>query len=226
MRLSARGFAVQAVVISFAAACGGAVARPMLNAPAYNPPDQTKCRAAASPTKPLVVEWPSTARGELEALVEEKKTVAVVRYEGCTMSVLAGCTAPGAVKYVPYRNTKKDRLRITNADDLYASLPVGAAKLEGKLASSGELDVDMTLVGEYEADVDTAPEHLQGGAQCAGATHIVRAARVGALRACSARAGAAARRRRKRTSRATETRTRVRRRRWTTRTRRKTAARS
>ena len=40
---------------------------------------------------------------------------------------------------------------IKDEDDLYANLPLGAAKLEGKLLRSGELTVDMDLVGRYEA---------------------------------------------------------------------------
>jgi hypothetical protein len=153
------------------AACSPA--QQILKAPEYRPADQTKCHAGASPTTPLIVEWPSPARGELEAIVEEHKTVAVVRYSGCEMCVLSDCRAPGKVSYVGFRSEKKDQLRITTADDLYANLPVGAAGLEGKLDKAGELDVDMMLVGQYEADSGAVTARdLQGS--CDGATHIVK----------------------------------------------------
>jgi predicted Zn-dependent peptidase len=176
-----RKFAVGAALLVAAMACGGGnAAQQILKAPEYHPGDQTKCHAGVSPTRPLIVEWPSPARGELEAIIEDHKSVAVVRYEGCTMTVLTECKAPGKISYVPYRNTKQDQVRITSADDLYANLPVGAASLEGKLQRAGELDVDMMLVGQYESDTaNVTPSDLQGN--CQGATHIVRTVTVGAF---------------------------------------------
>jgi sulfatase modifying factor 1 len=175
------GRALWPVAVGTVIACGaGNTAQQILKAPGYNPTDQTKCHAGASSTQPLVVEWPSAARGDLEAIVETHKTVAVVRYVGCTMTVLSDCTAPGKVTYVPYRNGKQDQLRITNADDLYANLPVGAAGLEGKLSRAGELDVDMMLVGQYETDTMAVTQaDLKG--TCDGATHIVKRVTVGAF---------------------------------------------
>jgi formylglycine-generating enzyme required for sulfatase activity len=162
-------------------ACGGGnLAQQFAKAPEYQPRDQTKCHAAASASEPLIVEWPSAARGELESIVENKKAVAVVSYEGCQMRVLATCNTPGKLVYSPFRNSKQDQVRIKNADDLYASLPVGAASLEGKLETAGELDVDMTLVGRYEADtVSVTRDQIHG--DCDGATHVVRAVTVGAF---------------------------------------------
>ena len=170
-----------ATISMLAVACTpGAPARSLLGAPNFNPGDQTKCHASASASQPLIIEWPSAARGDLEALIEDHKSVAVVRYEGCTMTVLTACAASGKIAYVPFRNTKQDQLRITTADDLYANLPVGAAKLEGTLARSGELDVDMLLVGKYEADTGSVTlADLKGN--CDGATHIIRSATVGAF---------------------------------------------
>jgi hypothetical protein len=176
-----RSVLVLAFLSGCAAACGsGTPAQQALAAPKFAPADQSSCHVGASPTRPLIVEWPSTARGELEAIIEDHKNVAVVHYEGCTMTVLSGCKAPGTIAYVPYRNTKQDQLRITNADDLYANLPVGAASLEGKLQRSGELDIDMTLVGQYESDApDVTRSDLAG--TCEGATHLVKTVSVGAF---------------------------------------------
>ena len=41
---------------------------------------------------------------------------------------------------------------ISNADELYAAIPVFAAKFEGKLEAAGELRVDMSIVGTFEAE--------------------------------------------------------------------------
>jgi hypothetical protein len=161
------------------AACGGPSARQLLHPPEFAP-GQAKCHAQASATQPLIVEWPSAARGELEAIVENHKAIAVVHYEGCEMRVLSGCNAPGQLAYVGYRNKKRDQVRIRNADELYANLPVGAASLEAKLDRAGELDVDMMLVGQYEGNVDDiSAANLTG--DCAGATHVVRSVAVGAF---------------------------------------------
>ena len=67
------------------------------------------------------------------------------------MEVLASCNAPGKYVYTAI-TPKRDHVAIRNEDDLYANIPLGAAKLEGKLAHSGELDVDMSIVGRYASD--------------------------------------------------------------------------
>jgi hypothetical protein len=162
-------------------ACHAGSARQLLKSPAYDPKGQTTCHAEASPAQPLIVEWPSAARGMLEAIVEGHKSVAVVRYEGCTMTVLSGCTAPGTIEYVAYKNLKKDEQRITTEDELYASLPVGAASLAGKLERAGELDVDMVLIGQYEADTPQSIALADLKGTCEGATHVVRTVTVGAF---------------------------------------------
>ena len=92
-------------------------------------------RREKSQAKPLIVEWPSADRGELEAQAHEHGLV-VVRYQGCEMQVLDGCTAP--VKYCYAAITrKKDRVVMRDADDLYANIPVGAAKLEASSRRAG-----------------------------------------------------------------------------------------
>jgi hypothetical protein len=169
------------LAVSATTACGGGTtAQQALKSPEYTADGQTTCHAASISTSPLIVEWPSAARGDLEAIVEGHKSVAVVHFVGCTMTVLSDCTAPGKVSYLPYRNEKQDQLRITTADDLYANLPVGAAKLEGKLERAGELDVDMTLVGQYEATTGAVTRSDLVGS-CEGATHVVERISVGAF---------------------------------------------
>ena len=95
------------------------------------------------------MEWPSADRAELEA--RAKSGTVVVRYDGCEMHVLSQCTAPGKYDYTAVA-PKKDRLSIHTADELWAAMPMGAAKLEARLAGAGELNVAMTLNRQVVAE--------------------------------------------------------------------------
>lgn len=147
---------------------------------------QTKCHVAASVEDPLIVEWPDAERGRLESLA--RRGPIAVRYQGCEMRLLPQCKSPlGAYRYAPITR-KTSTIVIKNEDELYANLPVGAVKLEGKLKTAGSLEVGMVLVGRYETDVGEASKRGFEG-DCAGATHVVSALSVGAF-TFSAGAGA------------------------------------
>ncbi len=149
----------------------------LVKPPDFDPKGMAKCRVQKSQTKPLIVEWPSAERRKLEA--SAKKGLVVARYLGCELKLLTGCTAPGRYGYTAY-TPKKDTVRIKNEDDLYANMPVGAAKFEAKLATSGELGVQMTLVGRYLAENHVVrTDELKGS--CDGATHLVAGLTVGAF---------------------------------------------
>lgn len=157
--------------------CGGEnLAASLAKAPTFEPRDQAKCQVTKSRTEPLIVEWPAPARAKLESLV--KKSLVAVRYAGCEMEVLGQCRVPGKYAYTAITRKNSD-VRIKDADELYASMPVYAASLEGALEKSGELNVTMTVVGRYEAD-RTAPRADQLDASCKDATHVISALTVGA----------------------------------------------
>jgi formylglycine-generating enzyme required for sulfatase activity len=138
---------------------------------------QTKCGIEKSQAKPLIVEWPSPDRLELENTV--RQGLAVVRYVGCEMSLQSRCRV--AAKYAYHGATRtQDRVAMKDEDELYANLPAGAAKLEGKLQRAGQLTVDMNLVGRFESEKLTVKGYeLQG--DCDGATHFVYGVTVGAF---------------------------------------------
>ena len=130
-----------------------------------------------SQSNPLIVEWPAADRGSLEMRL--RRGVAVVRYEGCRMEVLRRCSVPQASYRYGGFTRKSEQVRMRDADELYANLPVGAAKLEAKLATADALAVEMTMVGMYEADRDSVRlDELEG--HCEGATHIIAGVQVGA----------------------------------------------
>ena len=152
------------------------------NAPTHASGDaigEAKCGAPSSlaSAEPLLVDWPSTSRAKLEAL--SHKSLVVVRYEACNLEVLGNCKAKGSYLYTAITR-KHDQVKIEDEADLWANVPLGAASLAGKLASHGELDVAMTIVGRYEADRLSIPrEELDG--DCERATHVVAAMVTGAF---------------------------------------------
>ena len=167
-----------AVAVAALVACGpGNLASHLAKPPELSLKDQTKCGVMKSQAEPLIVEWPSASRAQLEA--KTRRGAVVVHYVGCEMRVLAHCTAPGKYTYTG-TTRKKDRVVMKDADDLYANIPVGAAKFEATLARSGELSVAMVIVGRYEAERPNArQDELEG--DCSEATHVVSALTVGAF---------------------------------------------
>ena len=140
---------------------------------------RNKCDATKGQLHPLIVEWSAPDRATLEA--EARHSQLVVHYEGCELEVLRSCTVPAHFAYKYTAITPKDELvTISDADQLYASIPVHAASFEGKLAQKGQLNAAMTIVGMYEAPaLAPASDQLEG--DCARATHVVSALAVGAF---------------------------------------------
>jgi len=138
---------------------------------------QSKCGVKKSGDKPLVIEWPAAERAALEA--RATRGLVAVRYSGCEMEVLTTCSASGAYEYVGLTQ-KTEGVRITNTDQLYAKLPIGAAGLEGKLERAGQLNVDMTIVGRREATETQFNERDLDG-RCDDATHVVTGLTVGSF---------------------------------------------
>ncbi len=101
-----------------------------------------------------------------------------MRYTGCEMEVLTRCTVRGSYKYTPV-TLQSERITIHDADDLYAQIPIGAAKLEGELEKSGQLNVDTSIVGTFDAAESIARDDLNG--DCERATHVLTSLTVGAF---------------------------------------------
>ncbi len=163
-------------------ACGGSVgqnaASNALKTPELPTDKQAKCRVKKSQSEPLIVEWPDTQRGKLESLT--KRGVVAVRYEGCELEVLPRCSVKGNTYAYSPITRKQSTVTIKDEDELYASMPAGAIRLEGKLKSAGQLNVAMTTVGRYEAATTRVyNEDLEG--DCSQATHVVAALSVGSF---------------------------------------------
>ena len=138
---------------------------------------ESKCQVSGRQVDILVVDWTSHKRAALESAAESGTVV--VRYANCNMEILPQCNARGHYDYK--RVTRKDdRVEIKDSAKLYATVPLGAARLETKLRSAGQLYVNTTTVGQYENNPRTIPLWtLQG--DCSRATHYVAVRTVGAF---------------------------------------------
>lgn len=169
----------RALFLLLLAGCSpGSASAPLVAAPTMEDTGQATCKVKKSQLRPLVVEWPSTDRAALEARLREG--LVVVRYLGCEMQVLPRCKAEkGAYRFVGVTK-KTDHVAILNEDELWANMPIGAAGLEATLARAGQLDVSMTIVGQYESDLtQLTVDDLNGS--CDGATHVLASLTVGAF---------------------------------------------
>jgi hypothetical protein len=165
-------------------ACGGTTentASQLVKTPELPVSDQeARCKVRKSQAEPLIVEWPNASRGRLESM--SKRSLVAIKYSGCELEQLPACTVkPSVGNYAYWPITRKQsRVTMHNADELYANMPVGAVSLEGKLKTAGQLEVNMTIVGRYEAPTHTFyQDDLQG--DCAGATHVIAALTTGSF---------------------------------------------
>ena len=183
------GAAIIAASLTLPVGCAHKVAPPAAVPELTTATAQTKCGVRRSADKPLVVEWPAADRAALEA--RARTGLVAVRYEGCEMDLLPACDVGGEYEFMALER-KQERVTIRNEDELYARLPVGAASLEGKLARSGELVVDMTIVGRKQA-VRHVFERSELSGSCETATHVLTGLTVGAfslMAGASTKAGA------------------------------------
>jgi hypothetical protein len=164
-----------------AAGCGGGSLAPeAAKPPEFAPKGQAKCGVTKSQARPLIVEWPSSDRGALEARI--KQGIVPVRYVGCEMEILPRCQVVPRSAYGYTGITRKsDRIVMRDADELYANIPVYAAKFEGTLQRAGALTVSMTLVGRFEADKPSVSAGDLQGDGCKEATHVISALTVGSF---------------------------------------------
>jgi TPR repeat protein len=135
------------------------------------------CHDVAAGAEPLVVDWKSEQRGDLE--VAMKDGLAVVSFSCKGIKVLNDCHIDGSYAFTGM--TKKEEVvRLNNSDEVQANLPLTGATIGGGLARDSSIDIAMVMVGKRRTTWrEPTKQDLQG--QCDGATHFVRAATVGAF---------------------------------------------
>ena len=130
-------------------------------------------------TEFLVVDRDAHQRTQLEAAAM-KRTV-VVRYTGCEMEILIGCTVRGDYEYKYTQvNPKTYADEIADDETLRAKIPLGVTTFQSKLHTAGKLYINMSVVGQYERSPSTVPYFTLEG-DCSRATHYVAVRSVGAF---------------------------------------------
>ncbi|HEV8550389.1 MAG TPA: hypothetical protein VGQ57_15200 [Polyangiaceae bacterium] len=137
-------------------------------------PGQAGCRALKSPMEPKLTAWDPDQRAQINAL--RQQGVVAVRYavNGCNveLEVLPNCVGKGAYAFSAYAESRRDY--VENEHDLFAELPLGAARLSGKLSGNRVLRTDYLLVGVAQLPSNDAfHRESLAGPDCARATHVV-----------------------------------------------------
>lgn len=139
--------------------------------------DEVVCRDASGYAEPLIVDWSSAGRLDLEAAMASG--VAVVAYDCHRLRLLNGCAVEGDYAFVGV-TVKEETIQLTNADEVQANLPLSGVKLSAGMDAKSSLDLALVMVGKRSTTLREANRsRLQGS--CEGATHFVRAATVGAF---------------------------------------------
>jgi hypothetical protein len=142
------------------------------------PDAPSRCRAAAANESPLVTEWSSAEKANLQARLRSGGLA--VEFSGCSMRPLTGCTLRGSYRW--QRTTiSSEAIQIRNQDELFAKLPLGALALEGELARSGRLEVRTMVSGQYVLEGSNAADVPDYG-DCAQATHLLAAVSIGSFK--------------------------------------------
>ncbi|MEM6997147.1 MAG: hypothetical protein AAF721_41970, partial [Myxococcota bacterium] len=145
------------------------------------------CAAAGKRAAPLVLDWSAEVRTDLE--IAMKSGVVVLRYECEQLEILPDCRLPGEYRFAGVTR-KEEVIRLDSVDEIRASLPASAAKLEAELQSGASLELAMVTVGKASAGWRAASEDdLRASSGCGGATHFVRAVSLGAFSMAQASRG-------------------------------------
>ena len=142
-----------------------------------------QCSAVRPQTEPDLMAWDPGSRSNLNRL--RRQGVVAVRYEakGCNveLELLSNCIGTtGKYDYSAY--SANEHKVAHNANELFAQLPVGAARLSGLVRGSRALRTDYMMAGQYALPAGTEFKTTDlRGSDCNRATHVVSAVYVGAF---------------------------------------------
>src|SRR5687767_8284935 len=129
-------------------ACGGSATSPGL----LDPPTTGQafgsegCSAVRPPTEPDLMGWDSGSRANLKAMREQGVVAVRYRSVGCNVELeVLNCTGDGAYEFSAYSATDTKVSKSTR--DLYADLPIGAARLGSKVGGGRAVRTDYMLTG-------------------------------------------------------------------------------
>ncbi len=137
------------------------------------------CARNAQPRylEPLVVDWRSTERADLE--VAMRQGVVPVRHECGVVRLVKSCRISGSYDFAGV-SRKSEVIQLASEDELRANLPLSSVQLAAQVQSGATVDLALLLIGKRTTSVaDVVRSELEGS--CDEVTHFVRAAHVGAF---------------------------------------------
>jgi uncharacterized protein len=139
------------------------------------------CHEPGARGTPLVVDWPTQDRMDLEAAMLDG--IGVVEYRCGKLLLLHDCHIEGSYRYLGL-SQREEVIQLEDAAEIRANLPLQGASIVAKLGAELErgraLDLAMIHSGKLRTTVAAATrEQLQG--RCENATHLIRGAFVGAF---------------------------------------------
>ena len=140
---------------------------------------EAQCRQVPQRGSPLVVDWTSAQRANLEEAMAGG--IAVVAYDCKNIELLPECSVPGGYGYMGV-TTKEDVVQLASSDEIQANLPLAGATLAAGLQRGSTLDLALVQVGKRRTPAtEVKRAEVPKAERCAKATHFVRGAHVGAF---------------------------------------------
>jgi hypothetical protein len=134
--------------------------------------DGIQCSSVRPQTEPDLMAWDAGSRANLKMLHEQGVVAVRYRAEGCNVELeVLDCVGEGKYEFSAYSATESKVAK--SAQELFVELPIGAARLAGKLGGGRALRTDYMLSGILRIPVMQAfsPVSLKG--TCDRATHVV-----------------------------------------------------
>ncbi|MEZ4369820.1 MAG: hypothetical protein R3B07_03315 [Polyangiaceae bacterium] len=168
-------------------ACGGAQNGQQGNLADSTTIGKNRCAdAATNQLRPFIVEWDATDLASFES--KAARDIVFVKYEGCQLTVLEGCSDAGVPgkygRYNPPQFTSGtlEGFEINNEDELYAKLPLGVATFGGRLSMGESLKLNYYVTGTASASRESISRaEIESNPKCAQATHFVSKFNLGAF---------------------------------------------
>lgn len=139
------------------------------------------CRPVEHYGDPLLIDWKPEQRADLQAVM--KDAVAVVEYRCNTLRLLKDCSLEGTYGFIGV-NHKEQVFQLKDEEELRANLPTNGGALTGQLGADlqngAAVDVAIVNIGRQSTPRAAATRRELKGS-CAGATHFVRRAHLGAF---------------------------------------------
>lgn len=141
------------------------------------------CTYVSSLSRPYVVGWDEIKLNDLQRAIDKGRPLAV-RYEGCELELLLGCTSTaGRYQFSRATMTRPQVVVLRSANQAIAEFQIGGVGLEAHFDSFAVLEVTRALGGTWDlvGSQDFFDDEFSGS-RCSGATHVVHAIDVGAYR--------------------------------------------